>query len=245
MIMSEFSERIAAYGPRRSHYITELATRFIAEKVIRRGDTVYDLGASLGFHADHFAHLVGDEGNVQAFEPNPAHWGHFTNRPPIRLWPFAVGDEITVETLIIPLEIDGAASIVDPRDFLGGETQIRTVSVPQVTLDSLRELDTGSPTFIKIDIERRELQALRGGSSLISRARPVITYESDTPDIQEYFRSINYTVKSVLPMLKSSANIWNSVAYPREKTHLDIDLFPTAAELAGIVDTVETGILSE
>ena len=240
--MSEFSDLVAAYGPRRSHCITEFATRFIATKVIKPGDTVYDLGASIGMHADHFAHLVGETGSIQAFEPNPVHWAHYVNRPTIRLWPLSVGDEITVETLVIPLEIDGAASIVDPRDFLGSETQVRTVSVPQITLDSLRELDGGSPTFIKIDIERREIQALRGAKAIISRARPVIVYESHTPDIQEYFVSMGYSVKSVLPMLNSTANIWNSVAYPREKVHLDAGLFPTSAELAELIDIVESTV---
>ena len=55
------------------HYINEMLTRAVGELVIRPGDTVLDVGANCGFHLFAFADLVGDQGLVHAFEPNPFH----------------------------------------------------------------------------------------------------------------------------------------------------------------------------
>src|SRR5258708_9293617 len=45
---------------------------WIARKLIKRGDTVFDLGANLGILTLLFSDLVGESGSVHAFEPNPA-----------------------------------------------------------------------------------------------------------------------------------------------------------------------------
>src|SRR5437868_6376075 len=45
---------------------------------VRSGDVVYDLGANAGFYTLLASRLVGDDGHVYAFEPNPENL-HYLN----------------------------------------------------------------------------------------------------------------------------------------------------------------------
>jgi len=49
----------------------ELEHKYILERYLRKGDTVLDLGANIGYYANMEAEIVGDEGRVIAIEPNP------------------------------------------------------------------------------------------------------------------------------------------------------------------------------
>lgn len=47
---------------------------FFIKSTIRSGDIVFDIGSFVGAFATLFAKLVGDQGEVHAFEPNPNHY---------------------------------------------------------------------------------------------------------------------------------------------------------------------------
>ena len=42
------------------------------KEAIRRGDTVWDVGANVGVYTEQFCEWTGPTGSVVAFEPNPA-----------------------------------------------------------------------------------------------------------------------------------------------------------------------------
>ncbi len=48
----------------------ENAETELVKAIVRRGDTALDIGANVGWYASLLCHLVGDEGEVHAFEPN-------------------------------------------------------------------------------------------------------------------------------------------------------------------------------
>lgn len=49
----------------------EPAEQAVLRRLVRPGAVVYDIGASLGFYSALFASLVGSNGRVVSFEPNP------------------------------------------------------------------------------------------------------------------------------------------------------------------------------
>jgi FkbM family methyltransferase len=49
----------------------ELETALRIRKLLRRGDVVLDIGANAGYYSLLMADIVGEEGHVHAFEPNP------------------------------------------------------------------------------------------------------------------------------------------------------------------------------
>ena len=53
----------------------ELEKQVVMKRVVKPGTTVFDIGANAGFYTLFFSHLMGDQGQVWAFEPLPEN-GH-------------------------------------------------------------------------------------------------------------------------------------------------------------------------
>lgn len=139
-------------------------------KFIRRGATVYDVGAHAGYHSLLCALLVGPSGRVIAFEPNPSNRESIKRQlsvnpeAPVSIAPYALSDRSETVTL----------------DRSHGSSQGRVsdegdCSVEARTIDFLIGHEGfPEPEVIKIDVEGHEEQVLRGALEAIDRCRPVI-----------------------------------------------------------------------
>lgn len=148
------------------------------------GDTVYDIGANVGFFSCLAARLVGSDGAVHAFEAVPACAEAL--RRNIDRNRFA---QVTVHAVAVgdrdgPVEVlqgrhPGGATISErdrPRDLQ------RTVTVPCVVIDDLVDAgDLTPPDFVKIDVEGAEPEVLRGMQRTLARHHPVVLCELDDP----------------------------------------------------------------
>ena len=56
-------------------YEIELLKRFI-----KKGDTVLDIGANIGFYAEILSDLVGPAGKIYSFEPDPQNLKHLKKK---------------------------------------------------------------------------------------------------------------------------------------------------------------------
>jgi len=231
--------RISCYGPTRMHVANEFITRRVGRKCIKVGDSVIDLGANEGFHTFDFTDIVGPEGLVHAFEPNPGLWKNFVEKPSVRLWPIAVGDELSIQKFYIPEEqsYHQVGSIVDPRDFLGN-VGMAISSVPQIPLDMIDELFKKPITFAKIDVERRELFALRGMAKLLDAFNPTIVLENVNKEIQDFMASIGYDFFPLAACDKLDI-FANSIAIHRNnKDNIDL-IIPSETDLHEILSWLE------
>lgn len=153
-------------------------SKFLAE-TIKPGDVVCDIGANLGYYALLMAELVGHEGRVHAFEPNPAICSLM--RASLAVNGFAPRSK--VHEVALSSSGNGDAALYVPRNepknamvvqagfkHAGGET----LAVRSTRLDSLPfdRLD-----FIKIDVEGAEVDVLRGLQELKARFQPRIVCE--------------------------------------------------------------------
>jgi FkbM family methyltransferase len=139
---------------------------------VRPGMTVIDVGAHCGYFSVLMGDLVGPEGRVLAFEPNPpiaellrrtvAINGH-DRRTDVH--EVALGDMQGVASLAVPVNEPKNAHVVPGVVFEG------TVQVPVVRLDQIPgalEAD-----FIKIDAEGAEEAIWRGMSGILTQDRPL------------------------------------------------------------------------
>jgi FkbM family methyltransferase len=148
---------------------------------VRRGDLVFDIGAHVGDRVASFRRLGA---RVVAVEPQPATvWvlKLFYGRR-IAIEAAAVGGEVGRTSMMINTEnptvsTASSAFVSAARDAPGWENQRwgKSVSVPVTTLDALIGKH-GMPSFIKIDVEGFEEEALKG----LSRAVKALSFEFTT-----------------------------------------------------------------
>lgn len=139
-------------------------------KFVSCGATVYDVGAHAGYHSLLCALLVGPQGQVIAFEPNPANRASIKRQlaanPQARvsLSPYALSDRCQ------PMMLDVSHSPSQGR--ISSEGGLR---VEARRIDSLIENESfPDPDVIKIDVEGHEEQVLWGAYDTIDRCRPII-----------------------------------------------------------------------
>lgn len=179
-------------NPVQAHALNEILTGAVYTNTVKPGDHVIDLGANRGDHTRELAKIVGPEGLVHAFEPN---WHHFRALSEIdntRLWPYAAGDVLAVEHLHVPAGLDGWASLKNIAPELP-DRKFEILTVTQIPVDAATEIDFARVTFVKVDVERREKEALRGMTELLRIGRAVIVLENLTEEIRQLIAG-TYTV---------------------------------------------------
>ena len=165
------------YVGRAAFYAGELDRKiaWICQRLVRPGDTVLDIGANIGMVTVLLADLVGAQGRVESFEPNPRMCGLIraavthNGFAQVRLHQVALGPVSDTMALRIPHINAGSASLV--RSF--NDAECDTVSVPVRPLSEL--LPVGSMKVIrllKIDVEGFEAQVFAGARPLFETTPP-------------------------------------------------------------------------
>jgi FkbM family methyltransferase len=147
------------YGWKFKYWVSgyELETVAFFERNVRQGDVVADVGAAVGYYTMLFSDLVGKEGRVVAFEPDPVSFARLGraagNVSNITLEPLGVSDHVGNATLYGREGGNGANSIA----YTAG----RYSSVVAVTDLSSYEREHGMRfAWAKIDVEGADLEVL-------------------------------------------------------------------------------------
>lgn len=177
--------------------------------VVKAGDFVIDIGASIGSYTDILASLVGNTGLVWSIEPVPqtfeilrylisrSGWQNVTGLS------VAISDQPGNVELEIPHWKGGGEAWYGARIF-SPQTRHpnwRVVAAKAVTLDSLTENSDRPVTFIKCDTEFHELACLRGAVNTLAKWHPALLIEtlddfhsktSDAENIARFLRDFGY-----------------------------------------------------
>jgi FkbM family methyltransferase len=175
------------YVGRAAFYCGDLDPKisWVCKKLVNRSDTVCDIGANIGIVTLLLSRLVGKQGKVFAFEPNPACCDALraaidrSKMSNVTALPFALGATSEERTLSIPSDNAGAASL-NERAVRKSDKKTR-VSVR--TLDEVFAAhDIHSVQFMKLDVEGFESEVFRGGTGVLEKLRPdAILFEMNEP----------------------------------------------------------------
>ena len=143
------------------------------------GDTVYDIGANVGYVSLSLAKRVGPQGHVFAFEPIPQTFALLAKNVAlnqlnnITTMNVAASDRSGETTIRIPESLSMSSMVWHRNDPSAIELQIKTVVIDEL-------VKTGhlpAPQFVKIDVEGAEGLVLQGMRDTIASRKPVLFLE--------------------------------------------------------------------
>ncbi len=136
---------------------------------IKKNDVVLDIGANIGFYADLLSQLAGPKGAVHCFEPDARNFKHLTKTAAhlknVVLNHKAVGPKTERIKIYTSKELN-----VDHRTYQPEEYD----SVLEIEAVSIDDYLKGRPvSFIKMDIQGFEMQAVKGMQATLEQNKEV------------------------------------------------------------------------
>lgn len=210
----------------------EASTMEAFARLLRPGMVAFDVGAHVGWIAAQFAHLVGPEGQVVAFEPGSNNLGYL-RRNLAGFGQAAIIDQAVGaaagEADLFEESLTGQNNALDApyhrlaanRAMNPAEVAIQVRRVRVTTLDAVAAELGRLPDLVKIDVEGHELAVLRGAQQVLERARPVLMVEvtQDSAAIGALLDRLGYRLFQVqadriAPLSPGSAMNFNVFALP-------------------------------
>ncbi len=186
----------------------ETGTSDLFEKILREGDTVYDIGANLGWYTTLAAKLVGKTGKVHAFEPVPKIYQKLLRNcqaneeleTQIEVHGFAVSD---VEKDFELFSYEGLPhGLTSAKALYGSHSEkLNSTRVHAKTLDQIW-LSSGKPEIkmVKVDVEGVEFDVLLGAKQLIQEQGPIWLVEINYRTSEAF----NWSPQQLLDFLKDN-----------------------------------------
>ena len=188
--------------PDRSAYFLgrwyDLETQLLASDLLGPGDTVIDVGANRGMFTLLASHLVGDAGQVIAFEPNPTCVQILedeltaNNIHNVVVHRFGLGDRGAELTMSVPFGNFGEGTF--------GASAYRaelTYQVRAAIAIGDQILAGENPSFIKIDVEGFECSVIAGLAATINRLHPIILTEV----IQRQLKACDSSAEALMSLM--------------------------------------------
>jgi len=186
----------------------KFAYHYYAKKLIKKGDTVIDIGSNLGYYSILFARWVGNEGKVYSVEPVSIYNKIFTEQARkyrnIALFPYALGNEekdVEMASVVSSgylrtglshvynagKEDDSRLCRLDPQSSKYG---FRVKSQMKIASELFKNI--AKINYIKIDIEGDELVVLSDMKALIKKHKPIIQVEMNDHRVKDLLHQIGY-----------------------------------------------------
>ena len=147
---------------------------WVCQQIVRKGDTVLDIGANIGVTTVSLASMVGETGRVHSFEPNPElqlmlrQVIQHNNLSHVTLHSMALGPADSQMELRVPRENFGMGSLVRHG---APDDAVYKVPVRRLT-DIVAQEGIKSIRFIKIDVEGFEADVFNGAKEVLEKIGP-------------------------------------------------------------------------
>jgi len=145
----------------------------IIERELRPGMVAYDIGAHVGYTALLMGQAVAPGGRVYAWELHPAPAAllrrTLDENPDLPVTPYVWGLGASRQDIMLPVNGTAQASL-----SVRGGGQLCRIDALDAFVD--RE-HLPPPDFVKIDVERAELECLRGAAETLARYHPTLVVE--------------------------------------------------------------------
>ena len=175
--------------------------KWVCKRILRPADNVIDIGANLGFVTHISRQIVGPQGQVHAFEPQPQlvdlmrqslERNGYTD---VVIHNIALGKNQEQQQFFIPIHHCGAASLIA---FSGSGPKTRTISVSVENASVyLAKLGLSHIRLMKMDVEGYEAEIIEGALDFLKISPPdAILFE-----IMSRYHNIPFCQQPVVKLL--------------------------------------------
>ena len=160
----------------------EKGTNHVLAEYVKKGHVVLELGANLGSETLIVSRLVGSEGHVYGFEPNPYTFKRLQRNIEINgisnvdIYELAIGENNT--EIYFNIYPENSSNPGMSSKYVENPCT-KKINVKQVTIDSfMQQHNITKLDFLKLDIQGAEIDALNGARNTIAKYRPIIFAEA-------------------------------------------------------------------
>lgn len=202
----------------------DLPTQLVLKQILRSGDTFIDIGGNEGAISLLASHLVGPNGRVIAFEPNPTPRQKFeatierNSIQNIILQPIGLGSESGQFTMTAPKINSGEGSF--------GRSNYRVEEIETIECEVQRGDDVlagSTPALIKIDVEGFELHVMIGLAETLAKSHPPVVMEM----ISSHLSNCGTTSVELASFMTDAGYSSFKIGVKRNWFKFDLDLIPT------------------
>jgi FkbM family methyltransferase len=177
--LKRFSHK-CIYGPLAAGHLYEPEVAQFLIRALRPGDTFVDIGAHVGFFSLLSASLVGSEGHVFCFEPEPLNFAELVEHarqnsfPNIHAFNLPVCAQTGDVTFYWNADNDGGHALWDVGRHWFNErsrAQPQTAQLHAIALDGFDAVRFHPARVIKIDTEGAEEEVIRGAKMWLTEQR--------------------------------------------------------------------------
>ncbi|HEY7837268.1 MAG TPA: FkbM family methyltransferase [Terriglobales bacterium] len=197
----------------------DLTHQAVLRQFLAPGDTYIDIGANIGYQSLYASRLVGPDGLVLSFEPNPATYAVLAGHVAInriqncRTFPLALDEQAGEATLAHADRHSGSASLRPLGQPAAGSATVAVRTGDQV----LKDIVFPGRAFLKIDVEGFEQRVLLGLRDTLARVSAVaveITPKwlnqlgGNAEDLHAYMRQAGF--RPLVPSLRWRLGLWGA-----------------------------------
>lgn len=162
----------------------------LVKEIIKKGDIVLDLGANIGYYTLIFAKLVGNDGQVIAFEPSPDNFALLKKNIEINGY-----KNVILEQKAISNKTERTRLYLSepPRHTIHNSTiynlhkDHKSIKIESIRLDNYFKTYNKKVNFVKMDIEGAEYVAIQGMSNLLKENKNVKIVTEFNPFVLKEF----------------------------------------------------------
>jgi len=140
----------------------------LVKNEIKRGDIVLDIGANIGYYTLIYAKLVGEEGKVFAFEPDPNNFALLKKNVEINGYKNVILVQKAVSNKNEKIKLYLSKGNLGDHRIYNSYNGRKSIEIESIILDDYF-INDKKIDFIKMDIQGAEGGALQGLSNLIKK----------------------------------------------------------------------------
>lgn len=145
----------------------------LVKREIKRGNVVLDLGANIGYYTLIFAKLVGEEGKVFAFEPDPTNFALLEKNIEMNGYKNVILVQKAVSNKDGKLKLYLSEYSMGDHAIFNLYEGCKFIDIEAIRLDDYFKNYEGKIDFIKIDTEGAEEQAIQSMLNLLKKNKTV------------------------------------------------------------------------